>query len=102
MDSLNSNWQHLYVAVTRARNQLWLVESLEQMTDPIVNVFNRGAQQPLVEVVKPTDKDVRNPSPLLVNICHGNNTLRWRRSSRLFVKEDLPIPAVGPEGGMNS
>lgn len=61
-------WQHLYVAVTRARNQLWLVESLEQMTDPILDVFNHGARQHLVEVVKPTDKDVRNFSAAGANL----------------------------------
>lgn len=33
---------------------------------PILNVLVRDSQEPLVEVVKPTDVDVRNFAPKLI------------------------------------
>lgn len=88
--------------MTRARNQLWLVEGVKELTIPIVEVFQSRVEGPLVEIVSPTDRDVRNPAPMLFNICLINKTFRWRLRSRSFVKEDLLIVSNGSEGEMSS
>lgn len=50
--------QHLYVAITRARNQLWFVESNENSVKPVLEAFNTGSVE-LVDTVRQKDPDVR-------------------------------------------
>lgn len=57
--------QHLYVAVTRARKQLWLLESSVEMTVAVLHVLEHGAKEPLVEIVRPTDRNVGDPFQLV-------------------------------------
>lgn len=50
--------KHLYVAITRARNQLWFVESSENSVDPVLEALRVNGDQGLVEVVRQKDPDV--------------------------------------------
>lgn len=56
--ALCSELRHLYVAVTRARKQLWLLESSMERTAPIVEVLGQVTSPALVEVVRQTDENV--------------------------------------------
>lgn len=52
--------KHLYVAITRARNQLWFVESNENSVDPVLQALRANGSEQIVEVVKQKHPDVRN------------------------------------------
>ena len=52
-----SELKHLYVAITRARNQLSIVESSETTATPVLKLLNEGFPGPLVEVTRPNDED---------------------------------------------
>lgn len=56
--ALCSELKYLYVAVTRARKQLWLLESSKERIVPIVEVLEQIASPALVEVVRQTDKNL--------------------------------------------
>lgn len=56
--ALCSELKNLYVAVTRARKQLWLLESSKERTAPIVEVLEQIASPALVEVVRQTDENL--------------------------------------------
>ena len=48
--------KHLYVAITRARNKLFMIESSEITATPILKLLTEGSQGPLVEVTRPNDE----------------------------------------------
>ena len=50
-----SELKHLYVAITRARIKLLVVESLETVVAPAIELLTRDVPQPLIEVVRPSD-----------------------------------------------
>lgn len=50
--------KHLYVAITRARNQLWFVESSEDSVEPVLESLTENGKLELVEVVRQKDPDV--------------------------------------------
>lgn len=52
------NMKHLYVAVTRARNQLWFVESSEASMKPVLEALNAYGSVQLVDTVWQKDPDV--------------------------------------------
>jgi len=54
----NNNGQSLYVAVTRARKQLWFMETQEHSADPVIQALSQGGSLELAEVVKQEDPDV--------------------------------------------
>lgn len=56
--ALCSELKYLYVAVTRARKQLWLLESSKERTAPVVEVLEQIANPALVEVVRQTDENL--------------------------------------------
>lgn len=56
--ALCSELKYLYVAVTRARKQLWLLESSRERTTPIIEALEQNANPALVEVVRPTDENL--------------------------------------------
>lgn len=68
---LCSELKHLYVAITRARNQLWFVERNESSVDPVLQALRANRSEQFVEVVKRKDPDVRN--------------LHWIASAKLIV-----------------
>ena len=51
-----SELKHLYVAITRARNQLSIIESSETTASPVLKLLTEGSSGPLVEVTRPNDK----------------------------------------------
>ncbi|KAF8533500.1 hypothetical protein BDD12DRAFT_898763 [Trichophaea hybrida] len=57
---LCSELKHLYVAITRPRIQLWILESAPEAAEPIVKLLteNENRFDPLVEVVKRSDPDI--------------------------------------------
>ena len=52
-----SELKHLYVAVTRARSQLSIVEGSETTAKPVLKLLTEGSPGPLVEVTQPNDKN---------------------------------------------
>ena len=56
--ALCSELKHLYVAVTRARKQLWFLETSKERTAPIVEALEENASPALVEVVRQTNKNI--------------------------------------------
>lgn len=57
----NHDTQSLYVAVTRARKQLWFMETQENSVDPILQTLSQSNSLELAEVVKQKDPDVSSP-----------------------------------------
>lgn len=57
---LCSELKHLYVAITRARGQLWFVESIESSVDPVLHALRTSGNEQVVEVVKQKDPNVSN------------------------------------------
>ncbi|KAL9045188.1 MAG: hypothetical protein Q9214_001735 [Letrouitia sp. 1 TL-2023] len=51
--SICSDLKHLYVAVTRARIHLFLIESSESVVRPIVQLLTSYVSKPLIELVRP-------------------------------------------------
>ncbi|CAG8896595.1 unnamed protein product [Penicillium egyptiacum] len=56
--ALCSELKSLYVAVTRARKQLWFMETQENSVDPILQTLSQSNSLELAEVVKQKDPDV--------------------------------------------
>ncbi|KAJ5280089.1 hypothetical protein N7478_005461 [Penicillium angulare] len=56
--ALCSELKHLYVAVTRARRQLWFMETTENGIDPIVKALDACESTDLVDCVRQGHKDV--------------------------------------------
>ncbi|KAJ5822742.1 Tetratricopeptide-like helical [Penicillium robsamsonii] len=56
--ALCSELKSLYVAVTRARKQLWFMETQENSVDPIIQTLSHSNSLELAEVVKQKDPDV--------------------------------------------
>ena len=52
-----SELKHLYVAITRARKLLLLVESSETACVPVVELLTREVPKPLIEIARPRDAD---------------------------------------------
>lgn len=50
--------QHLYVAITRARIQLFLFESDETAVASVIKLLTQDVPEPLVEVTRPNDANV--------------------------------------------
>jgi ATP-dependent exoDNAse (exonuclease V) beta subunit len=63
----NNYNQSLYVAVTRARKQLWFMETQENSVDPIIQTLSLSNNLELAEVVKQKDD---NASNLLIQLTH--------------------------------
>lgn len=61
----NIDDKSLYVAVTRARKQLWFMEPQENSIDPILKTLSQSNSLELAEFVKQKDPNV---SILLINI----------------------------------
>ena len=57
----NHSIQSLYVAVTRARKQLWFMETQEASVDPILQTLSQSNSLELAEIVKQKDPDVSSP-----------------------------------------
>lgn len=51
-----SELKHLYVAITRARSQLSIIEGSEMTATPVLKLLTEGSQGPLVEVTRPKDE----------------------------------------------
>lgn len=58
--------QHLYVAITRARIQLFLFESDETAVASVIKLLTQDVPQPLIEITRSNDSNV---SGLIINIC---------------------------------
>jgi ATP-dependent exoDNAse (exonuclease V) beta subunit len=56
--ALCSELKSLYVAVTRARKQLWFMETQEHAVDPVLQALSQGTSLELAEVVRQDDPDV--------------------------------------------
>ncbi|KAJ5107749.1 hypothetical protein N7456_004424 [Penicillium angulare] len=56
--ALCSELKHLYVAVTRARRQLWFMETTENGIDPIIKALDAGESSDLVDCVRQGHEDV--------------------------------------------
>ncbi|KAF8248699.1 P-loop containing nucleoside triphosphate hydrolase protein [Wilcoxina mikolae CBS 423.85] len=58
---LCSELKHLYVAITRARNHLWVFETSPKAVDPIVRLWvdNPNAHGPLVDVMTKSHPNIR-------------------------------------------
>lgn len=54
--------QHLYVAITRARIQLFLFESDETAISSVIKLLTQDVPQPLVETTRPNDANVSSPT----------------------------------------
>lgn len=50
--------KHLYVAVTRARKQLWFMETNEKSMDPVLQALSESDSLQLTEVVRQKDENV--------------------------------------------
>lgn len=59
--------QHLYVAITRARIQLFLFESDETAVASVIKLLTQDVPQPLVEITRPNDANVSNQ---IIEIYH--------------------------------
>ncbi|KAJ5166413.1 DNA helicase UvrD-like C-terminal [Penicillium canariense] len=49
---------HLYVAATRARKQLWFMETIDNSIDPILQALSTSGDGELAELVRQKDEDV--------------------------------------------
>ncbi|OGE51205.1 hypothetical protein PENARI_c014G04055 [Penicillium arizonense] len=56
--ALCSELKHLYVAVTRARRQLWFMETQGKSIDPILQALSKSGSIELAELVKQKDPNV--------------------------------------------
>ena len=74
-----SELKHLYVAVTRARMQIFLVEMSESTVAPVVKLFTTDISTPLIEVVRP---DHPNFAEKLSSLHPGasSDPLKWSRN----------------------
>ncbi|KAH8693394.1 hypothetical protein GQ44DRAFT_832739 [Phaeosphaeriaceae sp. PMI808] len=77
--ALCSELKHLYVAITRARITLSIIESSETRASDIVKVFTQSVQEPLIDVVKPGDP---NEVEKLKGLRSGKSVDPWRWSLR--------------------
>ena len=50
--------QHLYVAITRARIQLFLFESDETAVASVIRLLTQDVPKPLVNITRPNDAEV--------------------------------------------
>lgn len=50
-----SELKHLYVAITRARSQLSIIEGSETTATPVLKLLTEGFLEPLVDVARPND-----------------------------------------------
>lgn len=50
-----SELKHLYVAITRARSQLSIIEGSETTATPVLKLLTEGFPEPLVDVARPDD-----------------------------------------------
>lgn len=58
LQALCSELKHLYVAITRARNQLWFVEGSENSVKPVLKALSENEGHQLVDAVRQNDADV--------------------------------------------
>ncbi|KAJ5612695.1 Tetratricopeptide-like helical [Penicillium lagena] len=55
--ALCSELKHLYVAVTRARKQLWFIETSENSVEPVLQALSESDNSQLADLVKQKDPD---------------------------------------------
>ena len=84
--ALCSELKQLYVAVTRARKQLWLLESSNERTAPIVEVLEQIASPALVEVVRQTDKNLTEKLAVLRAGATTDPKLWAKRASQFMAQ----------------
>ncbi|KAI5802951.1 hypothetical protein EDC01DRAFT_726313 [Geopyxis carbonaria] len=53
-----SELKNLYVAITRPRARLWIVESSEESSQPVIKIFTQYDSEPLITICTPSDPDL--------------------------------------------
>jgi len=75
----------LYVAATRARSQLFLVEGSENATAPVVKLFTQDVPRPLIEVTSPGTADFEMYKAAL-RPGLSSDPLRWSVRGQKFMQ----------------
>ncbi|KAJ7371740.1 TPR and ankyrin repeat-containing protein 1 [Desmophyllum pertusum] len=89
-DVLNSEFKHLYTAITRARVNVWFFDEDMVHRAPVFEYFQRLG---LVNVVAIGDRDAGSGD--LVNMFAAKSTAEeWRKGGIRFYKHRLWVPAI--------
>lgn len=88
-----SELKYLYVAVTRARKQLWLLESSKERTAPIVEALEQNASPALVEVVRQTDKNLAEKLAVLRAGATTDPKI-WAEKASQFMEQTIYASAL--------
>ncbi|KAI3103031.1 hypothetical protein CBS147333_7635 [Penicillium roqueforti] len=84
--ALCSELKSLYVAVTRARKQLWFMETQENSVDPIVQTLSQSNSLKLAEIVK--QKDLNVAEKVMVLRAGGSvDPERWLKRAAHFLHQ---------------
>lgn len=84
--ALCSELKNLYVAVTRARKQLWLLEISKERTAPIIEVLEQNASPAFVEVVRQTDQNLPEKLAVLRAGATTDPTV-WAKKGSQFMEQ---------------
>ena len=76
---LSSELKHLYVAVTRARQQVWIYDENTEWSEPIHSYWKN---HDLVKVIKDVD-EIRN----LPSLPKKSNSDEWSRKGKSFFEQ---------------
>ncbi|KAF8462270.1 hypothetical protein BDZ91DRAFT_734784 [Kalaharituber pfeilii] len=90
---LCSELKHLYVAVTRARKNLWLVESDPASVHSILTLWMRreedAAGDPLVSIVDVNDPEAQNKVQKIIKPARSTNPKAWEKQGEEFLHRNL-------------
>ena len=88
-----SELKHLYVAITRARSHLSIVESSETTAISILELLTQGSSGPLVEVTRPSHKDFATR----VEMLRPNTSVdpaAWSQRADEFMRKQMFSEAI--------
>ncbi len=93
--ALCSELKNLYVAVTRARKQLWLFEKSAEKTSPILDVLVQSGDQSIIEVVRPTHEAAYVVEKLkALRAGASTDPNRWVERGHQFLEEKRNFEAA--------
>ncbi|KAJ5783861.1 uncharacterized protein N7518_009538 [Penicillium psychrosexuale] len=84
--ALCSELKSLYVAVTRARKQLWFMETQENSVDPIVQTLSQSNSLELAEIVKQKDPNVAE-KVMVLRAGGSVDPERWLKRAAHFLHQ---------------
>ncbi|KAF8462261.1 hypothetical protein BDZ91DRAFT_356694 [Kalaharituber pfeilii] len=90
---LCSELKHLYVAVTRARKNLWIVESDPASVQNILTVWTmtgkESGRNPIVSIVDANEIDAQQKARNIIKPGKSTTPDAWRKQGEMFLHRDL-------------